>query len=91
MQVVMDVISYIVGLGSYIFVPMLMCLIGLLFGLSIPKAIKAGATVGIGLVGVSIVSTLTAAYCISTILHYSFSLSTLSHLLLSKNPAVAVG
>ena len=37
-----------------------MCLIGLLFGLSIPKAIKAGATVGIGLVGVSIVSTLTA-------------------------------
>ena len=60
MQVVMDVISYIVGLGSYIFVPMLMCLIGLLFGLSIPKAIKAGATVGIGLVGVSIVSTLTA-------------------------------
>lgn len=29
MQVVMDVISYIVDLGSYIFVPMLMCLIGL--------------------------------------------------------------
>lgn len=60
MQVVMDVISYIVGLGSYIFVPMLMCVIGLLFGLKIPKAIKAGATVGIGLVGVGIVGTLTA-------------------------------
>lgn len=60
MQVVMDVISYIVDLGSYIFVPMLMCLIGILFGLKISKAIKAGATVGIGLVGVSIVSTLTS-------------------------------
>lgn len=60
MQVVMDVIAYIVNLGSYIFVPMLMCVIGLLFGLKIPKAIKAGATVGIGLVGVSIVATLTS-------------------------------
>lgn len=60
MQVVMDIITYIVDLGSYIFVPMLMCLIGLLFGLKFSKAIKAGATVGIGLVGVSIVSTLTA-------------------------------
>ena len=60
MQVIMDIISYIVGLGSYIFVPMLMCIIGLLFGLKIPKAIKAGATVGIGLVGVGIVGTLTA-------------------------------
>lgn len=60
MQVVMDVISYIVDLGSYIFVPMLMCLIGLLFGLEFPKALRAGATVGVGLVGVSIVSTLTS-------------------------------
>ena len=60
MQVVMDVISYIVDLGSYIFVPMLMCLIGLLFGLKFPKALCAGATVGVGLVGVSIVSTLTS-------------------------------
>lgn len=60
MQVVMDVISYIVDLGSYIFVPMLMCLIGLLFGLKFPKALRAGAMVGVGLVGVSIVSTLTS-------------------------------
>lgn len=60
MQVVMDVISYIVDLGSYIFVPMLMCLIGLLFGLKFPKALRAGATVGVGLVGGSIVSTLTS-------------------------------
>src|SRR5699024_9729833 len=60
MKIIMEIISYIVNLGSYIFVPILMCLIGLLFGLRVSKAIKAGATVGIGLVGVSIVSTLTA-------------------------------
>lgn len=37
-----------------------MCIIGLIFGLKPSKAIKAGVTVGIGLIGVSIVSTLTA-------------------------------
>ena len=37
-----------------------MCIIGLIFGLKPSKVIKAGVTVGIGLIGVSIVSTLTA-------------------------------
>ena len=37
-----------------------MCLIGLIFGLKPGKAIKSGAMVGIGLVGVSLVSTLTS-------------------------------
>ena len=60
MQTVLDIIQYIVDLGSYVFVPILMCLIGLIFGLKPSKAIKAGVTVGIGLIGVSIVSTLTA-------------------------------
>ena len=61
MQTVLDIIQYIVDLGSYVFVPILMCIIGLIFGLKPSKAIKAGVTVGIGLIGVSIVSTLTAA------------------------------
>lgn len=60
MQIVLDIIQYIVDLGSYVFVPILMCIIGLIFGLKPSKAIKAGVTVGIGLIGVSIVSTLTA-------------------------------
>ena len=60
MQTVLDIIQYIVDLGSYVFVPILMCVIGLIFGLKPSKAIKAGVTVGIGLIGVSIVSTLTA-------------------------------
>lgn len=60
MQTLLDIIQYIVDLGSYVFVPILMCIIGLIFGLKPSKAIKAGVTVGIGLIGVSIVSTLTA-------------------------------
>ena len=60
MQTVLDIFQYIVDLGSYVFVPILMCIIGLIFGLKPSKAIKAGVTVGIGLIGVSIVSTLTA-------------------------------
>lgn len=60
MQTILDIIQYIVDLGSYVFVPILMCIIGLIFGLKPSKAIKAGVTVGIGLIGVSIVSTLTA-------------------------------
>ena len=60
MQTVLDIIQYIVDLGSYVFVPILMCIIGLIFGLKPSKAIKAGVTGGIGLIGVSIVSTLTA-------------------------------
>lgn len=60
MQTVLDIIQYIVDLGSYVFVSILMCIIGLIFGLKPSKAIKAGVTVGIGLIGVSIVSTLTA-------------------------------
>ena len=32
MQIVMDIIAYIVNLGSYIFVPILMCVIGFYLG-----------------------------------------------------------
>ncbi len=53
-------VQWFVALGSYIFVPILMFVIGLIFGLKPGRALKAGATVGIGLVGVSLVSTLTA-------------------------------
>ena len=40
-----DIIQYIVDLGSYVFVPILMFIIGLIFGLGFLKALKAGATV----------------------------------------------
>lgn len=53
-------LAYIVDLGSYIFVPILMMILGLIFGLKFLEAIKSGVTVGIGLIGVSIVGGLVA-------------------------------
>lgn len=56
MQAVLD---YIIGLGSHIFIPLIITIIGLIFGLSFGKALKSGVTVGIGFIGVNLVSTLT--------------------------------
>lgn len=60
MEFLQNALAYIVDLGSYIFVPILMMLLGLIFGLKLLDAIKSGATVGIGLIGVSIVGGLVA-------------------------------
>ena len=55
-----EVLNYIIGLGSHIFIPILMIIIGLVFGLKPGKAIKSGTTMSIGLIGVGIVGGLTA-------------------------------
>ena len=58
MDSLINVCQYFINLGNYIFMPILMCCIGLIFGLKLSKAIKSGAMMGIGLVGISIVMTL---------------------------------
>ena len=92
MQTVLDIIQYIVDLGSYVFVPILMCIIGLIFGLKPSKAIKAGVTVGIGLIGVSIVSTLTAD-SLSPVINEMVKVLTLNLTAIDVggSPAAAVG
>ena len=55
MQILQDILGNIVNLGSYIFVPILMMVLGLIFGLKLLDSIKSGVTVGIGLIGVGIV------------------------------------
>ena len=55
----MEFIKYLLDLGGFIFVPMVMIIIGLIFRLNFRRAIKAGITVGIGLIGMGLVSTLT--------------------------------
>lgn len=87
-----DVIQWVVDLGSYIFMPILMCVIGLIFGLKPGKAIKSGAMVGIGLVGVSLVSTLTSqsvGVAIQTMVE-RFGLN-LTAIDVGGSPAAAVG
>ena len=56
MQTVLDIIQYIVDLGSHASVQILMCIFGLFFGLKPYKASNAGVTVGIESIGVIIVS-----------------------------------
>ncbi len=55
----MEIIKYILSLGGIIFVPVVMTIIGLVFRLGIKRALKSGVTVGIGLIGMGLVATLT--------------------------------
>ncbi|WP_286908361.1 PTS galactitol transporter subunit IIC [Clostridium sp. UBA1652] len=51
----MEIIQYVLGLGPTVILPIAILLIGLVFGTGFKKAIKAGFTIGIGFVGISLV------------------------------------
>lgn len=55
MEAVQQVFSYISGLGNYLLIPIMIFLIGLFVRLKPIKALRAGLTVGIGLVGLDLV------------------------------------
>lgn len=55
MEILQDVFSYISNLGSYVMIPIMITLVGLVVRLRVDKAVKAGITVGIGLIGLDIV------------------------------------
>lgn len=55
MNVIVSFFNYIQSLGSVVFVPMMIILVGLLFGLDIKKAIRAGVTVSSGFIGVNLI------------------------------------
>lgn len=50
-----QVVNYILSLGSTIFVPLVLIVVGLIFGLGLFKSIKTGATVGVGFLGLGLV------------------------------------
>ncbi len=50
-----DVVQYILGLGSAIFLPIVMIILGLIFRLKPKKAILAGLTLGVAFTGMSVV------------------------------------
>ncbi|MGF7059454.1 PTS galactitol transporter subunit IIC [Brassicibacter mesophilus] len=50
-----QVVDYILSLGSNVFVPLVLFIIGLVFGIGILKSIKTAATVGVGFVGLGLV------------------------------------
>ena len=55
MDVIMDGIQWFIGLGSTVFLPVIIFIIGLFFGLKPSKAFISGVTVGIGNIGLGLV------------------------------------
>ncbi|MDH6364842.1 PTS system galactitol-specific IIC component [Enterococcus sp. PF1-24] len=55
MAIFQDIINYILGLGSAIFVPLIIMLLGLLAGMKVKKAFMSAITLGIAFTGMSMV------------------------------------
>ncbi|POP33409.1 PTS galactitol transporter subunit IIC [Lactonifactor longoviformis] len=55
-----QVINFIMDAGSSVFMPVIILILGLIFGLKPGKAFKAGITVGIGFIGINLVISLLA-------------------------------
>lgn len=55
MDVFMNVINFIMEAGSYVFMPIIIFILGIVFGLKPGKAFKAGVTTGIGFIGINLV------------------------------------
>lgn len=56
MSAINDVVQYILGLGASVMLPIMLTIVGLIFKLSFGKSLKAGLTVGIGMIGINLVT-----------------------------------
>ena len=52
------VFSYIIGLGAAVMMPIIFTILGLCIGIGFSKALKSGLLVGVGFVGLSIITAL---------------------------------
>ena len=50
-----SIVDYIMSLGSNVFVPIVLIIVGLVFGLGFFRAVKTGVTVGVGFLGLGLV------------------------------------
>lgn len=55
MQYILNFFDFIQGLGVSVFMPIVILIMGLIFGLGFSKSLKAGLTVGIGFIGLNLV------------------------------------
>ena len=51
-----QVFSYIIGLGAAVMMPILFTILGVCIGINFGKALKSGLLVGVGFVGLSVVT-----------------------------------
>lgn len=57
-KILEDIFSYVVGLGAPVMMPIIFTLLGICIGIKPTKAIKSGLLVGVGFVGLSIITKL---------------------------------
>lgn len=56
MQAIIDVFSYINSLGASVMMPIILTIIGVVLGAKFGKALRGGLTVGIGFIGLNLVT-----------------------------------
>jgi len=54
----MQVLNYIVSLGASVMMPIIFTILGILLGIKIGKSLKSGLSVGVGFVGLSVITAL---------------------------------
>lgn len=62
MEVIQQIFSYVSNLGNYIMIPIMIFIVGLVMRCKPGKALRAGITVGIGLIGLDLVMGLVWTY-----------------------------
>lgn len=55
MNIVMDVFNWLIAAGPTVLLPVIITIIGMIFGLRIDKAFKSGLTLGIGFAGIKLI------------------------------------
>lgn len=56
MEIIFDFFSYIIDLGVSVMMPIIITLLGVIFGKKLSVSFKAGLTVGIGFIGINVMS-----------------------------------
>ncbi len=56
MQFIMDIFNYIQDLGATVMMPIILCIFGLVLGAGFGKSLRAGLTVGVGFIGLNLVT-----------------------------------
>ncbi|VTU51222.1 putative PTS system galactitol-specific IIC component [Lactobacillus rhamnosus GG] [Lacticaseibacillus rhamnosus] len=56
MNIVMNVFNWLIAAGPTVLLPVIITIIGMIFGLRIDKAFKSGLTLGIGFAGIKLIS-----------------------------------
>lgn len=58
----MEILNYILDMGGSVVMPIIITIIGLIFGQKFSKAFRSGMTIGIGLIGINLVTGLMGDY-----------------------------